>query len=106
MDSNRTSMFMETQPEQVPDLKEFPYIIVLTIRDDDALHAIDSNSFLRDMTRNDNVTELIERFARTLSRMRYEESGVSDAIDLAYAAIGRAVAWQMEQDIREERNAL
>lgn len=100
--------FRETQPDEVPDLIENPYTIVITIRDEDAIHAIDSNSYLRDALRNASSGELIARFAQTLSRMRYQEccrldeGGVGDAIDEAYAAIGRAVAWQMEQDIREE----
>lgn len=101
-------MFRETQPDEVPDLIETPYTIAITIRAEDAIRAIDSNSYLQDALRDVPSRELIARFAQTLSRMRYEEcvrldeGGVGDAIDEAYAAIGRAVAWQMEQEHRGE----
>lgn len=97
-------LFRETQPEETPDLVNDPYVIVISIRDDDAIHAIDSNSYLRTMMGDTTSGEMIARFSLTLSRLRYEDmGGVNDAIDEAYAAIGRAVAWQMEQDVRGER---
>lgn len=91
--------FFETQPEHVPDLVNNPYIIVITIRDEDAVHAIDSNAYLRD--KNDD--RLLTRFAQTLARLRYEDiNGVTEAIDNAYASIGKAVAQEIEQEMRKE----
>ena len=101
-------MFRETQPDEVPDLIETPYTIVITIRDEDAIRAINANSYLQDALKNVSSSELIARFAETLARMRYQEccrldeGGIGDAIDEAYAAIGRAVAWEMEQEHRGE----
>lgn len=96
-------IFRETQPEETPDLINDPYVIVISIRADDAIHAIDSNSYLRGLMGNKTSSQMIAQFSETLSRLRYDDmDGVNDAIDEAYAAIGRAVAWQMEQDIRDE----
>lgn len=82
--------FYETLPEQVPDLTEFPYIIVVTIREDDAIHAFDINGIKFSQ-------ENLQKFAEVLSHLRYKDSGVSDAIDQCYIDIGNAVCQEMKR---------
>ena len=33
------TIFRETQPDEIPDIKNEPYVIVITIREDDMIHA-------------------------------------------------------------------
>ena len=84
------TIFRETQPDEIPDIKNEPYVIVITIREDDMIHAFDMNN-IRYTKQN------IQTFARILSHQRYKDSGVTDAIDDCYAAICNAVCKEMLQ---------
>lgn len=83
-------VFQETQPDEIPDIKNEPYVIVITIREDDMIHAFDLNNIRY-------TKEKAQTFAKILSQQRYQESRVTDAIDDCYAAICNAVCKEMLQ---------
>ena len=85
---NKETLFYETQPEETPDIKNEPYVIVITIREDDIIHAFDVNNI-------EYTEENVQAFSKILSRQRYKDSGVTDAIDDCYAAICKAVCKEM-----------
>lgn len=82
--------FYETIPDQVPDLSEFPYIIAVTIREDDVVHAFDVNGIKFSK-------ENLHTFSQVLSHLRYKDSGVTDAIDQCYIDICNAVCQEMKR---------
>ena len=83
-------VFEETQPDKIPNIKNEPYVIVITIREDDMIHAFDLNNI-------HYTKENAQTFAKILSQQRYQESGVTDAIDNCYTAICNAVCKEMLQ---------
>lgn len=84
------TIFRETQPDEIPDIKDEPYVIVITIREDDMIHAFETNNIRY-------TKENVQTFAKILSQQRYKDSGVTDAIDECYAAICNAVCKEMLQ---------
>lgn len=84
------TIFRETSPNEIPDIKNEPYVIVITIREDDMVHAFNMNNI-------HYTKQNVQTFAKILSQQRYQESGVTDAIDDCYAAICNAVCKEMLQ---------